>query len=65
MKYLFSCDGNIYSLEANSEECAKSMFVRKFLPYIDDVSYESFRDALSELEIELDSLGSIKDVIEI
>ena len=72
MKYLFSINDlyygtiKLYTVEAESTENAKEVFIKKFFPYIERSEFASLVDYLAKsTDIVISSLGPISQIKEL
>ena len=72
MKYLFSVETleetfkrELYSVEGDNENDAKRHFAEKFLPLIYTADFDRLKDKLADMDIIVNSLGSIDDIEEL
>lgn len=71
MKYLFSLHYNsegvteLVSVEAENEIQAGDILASKYMPKIAEIYYGSFVRAMEELDIIVDSLGSMNEIKEL
>lgn len=70
-KFLFSIEDtaensiNLYSVEAEDERNATTIFVKKFYPYLNNIDFDAFCNSLSSIDITVISLGQFDKIIEL
>lgn len=71
MKYLFSVDNlqkdtkQLYLVEATTQNLAEIYFTKKFLPYVNEISFEELADCLSNMDINIDIICNLEEIKEL